>query len=265
MLRRVVGLCLAGGAAYTLSDALSDHLIYLQALQHVTERVETHERFLDVLGASRRNQMTLGPWYNSSVATSLDGMAASVTIPCKGPLRSSDVNIRVRFAFSFHFHLPCVSIWTREVEISHLSLVPFAVPSLYQLQLNQTTESSAFTTCFLISRKVLFSANAYLRGCRECLSISHSTFMNNYVYCFGVKAKTLLTIFAVHSSQQRLSLDFVVYAFWGPVAVGYDGCDNRHGSWRGVGVDVAAGGSSPTAERCRWVWPSASKNSQWGV
>lgn len=95
MLRKVVGLGLAGTSFYVTQDAICDALIYARCKAMVEERAGGHARFLAAVGASNWGDCTLGPWYDASTAVGLGGMGATVVLPCRGPKHASDITVRV--------------------------------------------------------------------------------------------------------------------------------------------------------------------------
>lgn len=96
MLRKAVGLGLAGASFYLTQDAICDVLIYARCKAMVEERARDHQRFLSAVGASTLDDCTLGPWYDASTAVGFGGMAATVVMPCRGPRHGSDITVRVR-------------------------------------------------------------------------------------------------------------------------------------------------------------------------
>lgn len=104
MLRRLGGLSLVAMTGYVAQDATNDMLMYAKAKEMVRQRVgdsKDRELIIDALGAQSFEECSLGPWYNSSVMLSHGGMMTSVTMPCTGPTRSSDIAVKVR-AIYFH-------------------------------------------------------------------------------------------------------------------------------------------------------------------
>lgn len=95
MLRRVVGLGLAGATIYVTQDAINDAIMYVKCKSMVEQRAQNHDRFLTALGGSDINEFEFGPWYDSSVTMAPGGMLASVTLPCRGPNKGSDITVRV--------------------------------------------------------------------------------------------------------------------------------------------------------------------------
>ena len=88
---------------YTLYDASSDATMYIKAKSWIEEGMESRPDIVHTLNhVPQKNPGTegtgprprLGPWYDSSVMFSHQGMVATITIPCRGEYQASDVIIK---------------------------------------------------------------------------------------------------------------------------------------------------------------------------
>ncbi len=96
MLRRAIGYGLLGVTAYVGQGAINDAIMYTKCKSIVHQHAAGHKTFITLLGGSTFDgDCRLGPWYDSSVSLLNGGMVAAVTLPARGPLRSSDVTTRV--------------------------------------------------------------------------------------------------------------------------------------------------------------------------
>lgn len=81
--------------AYYVQDAVNDALLFNVSKRLVTGKAGNHHQFLTTLGAHTFNECSLGPWYDASVTVSHGGMVSTISIPCKGPSRSSDIIVKL--------------------------------------------------------------------------------------------------------------------------------------------------------------------------
>jgi hypothetical protein len=93
--KRLGGLALGAVTAYYVQDAVNDVLLFNVSKKLIVQKASDHHRFLTSIGAHTLDECSLGPWYDASVTVTHGGMVSTIYIPCKGPLRSSDIIVKL--------------------------------------------------------------------------------------------------------------------------------------------------------------------------
>jgi len=100
VLDRILKTSLAVICGYTVYDASSDAYMYVKAKSWIEDGLKLRPDVVDTLNSGQNRQEEsgslpeIGPWYDSSVVFSHQGMVATITIPCRGRKQASDVIIK---------------------------------------------------------------------------------------------------------------------------------------------------------------------------
>lgn len=100
VLDRALKTSLAAICGYTFYDASSDAYMYVKAKSWIQDGLKSRPDVVDTLNFGQNQQKEsgsmpeIGPWYDSSVVFSHQGMVATITIPCRGSKQASDVIIK---------------------------------------------------------------------------------------------------------------------------------------------------------------------------
>ncbi|KAI8102526.1 hypothetical protein M9435_006124 [Picochlorum sp. BPE23] len=102
--RSSIGWGLSALCAYATCDATADAIMYLKTKQWIDDAIKKRPDFIQTLSASAtvdteggkepQTSLQLGPWYDSSVTFSHQGMIATITMPCRGDTQASDITVK---------------------------------------------------------------------------------------------------------------------------------------------------------------------------
>lgn len=96
-----IGWGLSALCAYATCDATADAIMYLKTKQWIEDAIEKRPDFIQTLSSidteeekEPQKSLQLGPWYDSSVTFSHQGMIATITMPCRGDTQASDITVK---------------------------------------------------------------------------------------------------------------------------------------------------------------------------
>ena len=96
--KKIFGYVLSSVAGYAVLDALSDLVMYLRASKWVAEKASENEEFMGFMQSTddgkQKQNLSFGPFYDSSVVFSHHGMVATVNLPCKTDTKGSDITVK---------------------------------------------------------------------------------------------------------------------------------------------------------------------------
>jgi len=98
--RSSIGWGLSALCAYATCDATADAVMYLKTKQWIEDAIKNRPDFIQTLSESvtsdtePHKSLQLGPWYDSSVTMTHQGMIATITMPCRGDTQASDITVK---------------------------------------------------------------------------------------------------------------------------------------------------------------------------
>jgi len=96
--RKLFGYVLSSVAGYAVLDALSDFAMYVRASNWVAEKASENKEFVVAMQSKedpkQKQNLSFGPFYDSSVVFSHHGMVATVHLPCKTDTKGSDITVK---------------------------------------------------------------------------------------------------------------------------------------------------------------------------
>ena len=99
VLDNVLKASLVSICGFTVYDACSDAYMYIKAKSWIHQGLKSRPDVVETLNDTRAREEPgplpeIGPWYDSSVVFSHQGMVATITVPCRGTKQASDVMIK---------------------------------------------------------------------------------------------------------------------------------------------------------------------------
>ena len=96
--KKLFGYVLSSVAGYAVLDALSDLAMYVRASNWVAEKAFENKEFMGVMQSAKdkkqKQNLSFGPFYDSSVVFSHHGMVATVHLPCRSDTKGSDITVK---------------------------------------------------------------------------------------------------------------------------------------------------------------------------